>query len=57
LVIGNLGLEWRVNSGRFKIMAENVLKRFHNIFLMPKTMAFVANVISHLVEIKQEVFA
>lgn len=52
LVIGNLGLEWRLNVKRFKIIVENLLKSFHNIILMPKIVAFVANGIVHLLEIK-----
>jgi hypothetical protein len=56
-VIGVIGLKWRVNSGRFKIVAKNLLKSSKNIVLMSETMSLVANVVLHLVEIKQEVLA
>jgi hypothetical protein len=53
LVIGDLGLEWRLNVKRFKIIVENLSKSYHNIIFMPKIVAFVANGIMHLMEIKQ----
>jgi len=53
LIIGDLGLEWRLNVKRFKIIVENLLKNYHNIILMRKIVAFVANGIMHLMEIKQ----
>jgi len=39
IVIGNLDLEWRVNFERFMIIVKNLLRSFHNIILVPKTMA------------------
>jgi hypothetical protein len=55
VVFGDFGLEWRVNARRFKIIVENHPKSSQNIVLMLETMASIANAISHLVEIKQEV--
>ncbi len=51
-IIGDLDLVWRVNSERFKIIAKNLLKSSQNTILMPETVAFIANVILHFVEIK-----
>jgi hypothetical protein len=56
-IIVDLGLEWRVNFRRFNIVVENLSKSFQNIVLTPNIAASVVNVVSHLVEIKQEVFA
>ncbi len=44
------------NCGRFRIVAENLLRSFQNIVLKLETMTFVANVVPHFVEIKQKVF-
>jgi len=35
-IIGDLSLEWRVNFGRFKIIAKNLPRSFQNIILMSK---------------------
>jgi hypothetical protein len=51
-IIGDLDLEWRVNSGRFKIIAKNLPRNFQNTVLVRETVAFIANVILHFVEIK-----
>jgi hypothetical protein len=51
-VIVDLGLEWRVNVERFKIIAENLSGSSHNTILMLKIITFVANVVQHLMEIK-----
>jgi hypothetical protein len=48
-------LEWKVICGRFKIVAKNLLRSFHNIVLKLKSTTFVANVVPHFVEIKQKV--
>jgi hypothetical protein len=53
--LGDFGLEWRVNVKRFRIIAKNLSKSFQNIILMSKIVASITNVISPLVEIKQEV--
>ncbi len=55
--INDLGLEWRVNCERFRIVAENLLRSFHNIVLMSKIVTSIANIVPHLVEIKQKVLA
>jgi hypothetical protein len=55
LVLGDFGLESRVNVGRFKIVVEIFSKSFQNIVLTPKIAASIANAIPHLMEIKQEV--
>jgi hypothetical protein len=52
MVLGDFGLEWRVNVERFKIIAENLSKSFQNIILMSKIATSIANVFSYLVEIK-----
>jgi len=54
-VLGHFGLEWRVNAGRFRIIVKKNSKSFQKIFLTPKTTTSVANVVPHLVEIKQMV--
>ncbi len=46
-----------MNLERFKIIAKKLPRSSHNIVLMLKTRTSIANVISYLVEIKQEVFA
>ncbi len=45
LVFGDFGLEWRVNVGRFKIVAKTFPKSFQNIVLMSKIVTSVANAI------------
>jgi hypothetical protein len=55
--INDLGLEWRVNCERFRIVAENLLRSFHNIVLMSEIVTSIANIVPHLVEIKQKVLA
>jgi hypothetical protein len=54
-VLGDFGLEWRVNAKRFRIVAKDLTKSFQNIVLTPKTTTFVTNTILYLVDIKQEV--
>ncbi len=54
LVFSDFGLVWRVNVKRFKIIAKNLSKSSQNIFLL-EIATSIANVILHLVEIKQEV--
>jgi hypothetical protein len=51
-IIGDLDLEWKVNSERFKIIAKNLPRSSLNTVFMLKIVAFVANVILHFVEIK-----
>jgi len=46
-------------EGKFlkvQVITENLLRSSQNIIVMLKTMTFVANVILHLMEMKQEVF-
>jgi hypothetical protein len=54
-VLGDFGLEWKLNAEKFRIITKDFTKSFQNIFLTLKTVTFVTNAILHLMDIKQEV--
>ncbi len=52
LVINDMGLKWRVNFRRFKIVAKNLPIKSQNFVLTDKTIASIINVIIYTVEIE-----
>ncbi len=54
-ISGDFGLEWKAIAIGFKIVLENLLESSQNTILTLEIATFIANVVPHLMEIKQEV--